>query len=200
MSPCAPGFTHRRLSRQSESPLVSTSFRGPVLPPFAGIALTRLDHDTLRMTPARGPPPHSVQHVTLVLRPMSGVAHTFGSSTHKEIHFSLDHIRNSESRARDEILGVLVHEMVHCFQYNGCGRAPGGLIEGVAGRSFLRTFRTLPLINPRSGRRLGAFECRPRPSPLEEGRRGRLGRRLREDGLFPRVGRGPIRGRLCSRA
>ncbi|KAI0673710.1 plant basic secretory protein [Trametes maxima] len=76
--------------------------------------------------------PTNVQCVTLVLRPMPGVAHTFGSPTHKEIHFSLDHIRNSASRARDEILGVLTHEMVHCYQYNGLGKSPGGLIEGIA--------------------------------------------------------------------
>lgn len=68
---------------------------------------------------------------------MPGVAHTFGSASHKEIHFSLDHIRNSEARARDEILGVLTHEMVHCYQHNGAGKCPGGLIEGIAGRSSL---------------------------------------------------------------
>ncbi|KAI0334356.1 plant basic secretory protein [Cubamyces sp. BRFM 1775] len=76
--------------------------------------------------------PTNVQCVTLVLRPMDGVAHTFGSPTHKEIHFSLNHIRNSQSRARDEILGVLTHEMVHCYQYNALGKCPGGLIEGIA--------------------------------------------------------------------
>lgn len=75
----------------------------------------------------------SVQSITLVLRPMDGVAHTFGSSTHKEIHFSLDHIQRSAARAKSEILGVLTHEMVHCYQFNGCGQCPGGLIEGVAG-------------------------------------------------------------------
>ena len=51
----------------------------------------------------------------------------------KEIHFSLNHIKNSESRAKDEINGVLTHEVVHCFQYNAKGTAPGGLIEGIAG-------------------------------------------------------------------
>ena len=102
-------------------------------------------HAHFRLPPPRRPSrPHraatprprpgcSVQHVTLVLRPMDGVAHTFGSATHKEIHLSLDHVRNSRARVRDEVLGVLVHEMVHCFQYNGRGAAPGGLIEGVAG-------------------------------------------------------------------
>lgn len=31
-----------------------------------------------------------------------------------------------------EIRGVLVHELVHCFQYNGKGSCPGGLVEGIA--------------------------------------------------------------------
>jgi hypothetical protein len=68
---------------------------------------------------------------------MSGVAYTTGSeldSEHKEIHFSLDYIRNSiaASRATQEIMGVLTHEMVHCYQYNAIGTCPGGLIEGIA--------------------------------------------------------------------
>jgi hypothetical protein len=65
---------------------------------------------------------------------MDGVAYTHGSHTSKEIHFSLDHIKNSESRAKGEIDGVLTHEVVHCFQNNAKGTAPGGLIEGVAGK------------------------------------------------------------------
>jgi hypothetical protein len=64
---------------------------------------------------------------------MDGVAYTHGSHTNKEIHFSLDHIKNSEDRAQAEIDGVLTHEVVHCFQYNAKGTAPGGLIEGMAG-------------------------------------------------------------------
>lgn len=70
---------------------------------------------------------------------MSGVAYTTGSSLdddHKEIHFSLDYINgilcDSPTRQRDEIQGVLVHEMVHCWQWNAQGTAPGGLIEGIA--------------------------------------------------------------------
>ncbi|KAG6333900.1 hypothetical protein ID866_5185 [Astraeus odoratus] len=61
-----------------------------------------------------------------------GVAYTCGSHTDKEIHFSLDYIAGSASRARDEILGVLVHEVVHCYQYNALDTCPGGLIEGIA--------------------------------------------------------------------
>lgn len=64
---------------------------------------------------------------------MSGVAHTTGSHTSKEIHFSLGYIVKSRQRAKHEIIGVLTHEVVHCYQYNGKGAAPGGLIEGIAG-------------------------------------------------------------------
>jgi hypothetical protein len=78
----------------------------------------------------------STRSVTLILRPMGGVAYTTGSeldSDHKEIHFSLDYIRGiAASRKKDEIMGVLTHEMVHCYQYNAFGTCPGGLIEGIA--------------------------------------------------------------------
>lgn len=80
---------------------------------------------------------HSVQTILLILRAMPGVAHTTGSHTNKEIHFSLDYISATHAahpeRIREEILGVLTHEVVHCFQHNGQGCCPGGLIEGVAG-------------------------------------------------------------------
>lgn len=80
------------------------------------------------------PPTRSV---TLILRSMGGVAYTTGSeldSDHKEIHFSLDYIHNSipPLRKTHEIMGVLTHEMVHCYQYNAFGSCPGGLIEGIA--------------------------------------------------------------------
>lgn len=67
---------------------------------------------------------------------MDGVAYTIGSDLdkdHKEIHVSLDYISNVPgARQRNEIQGVLVHEMVHCWQWNGFGTAPVGLTEGVA--------------------------------------------------------------------
>lgn len=75
----------------------------------------------------------SVKTITLVLRPFDGVAHTLGSDTDKEIHFSLDYISGSASRARDEIIGVLVHEVAHCYQQNALDTCPDGLIEGIAG-------------------------------------------------------------------
>ncbi|KND88825.1 hypothetical protein TOPH_06530, partial [Tolypocladium ophioglossoides CBS 100239] len=79
------------------------------------------------------PPTRSV---TLILRDMSGVAYTTGSDLdddHKEVHFSLSYIEHIPgARATPEITGVVTHELVHCYQYNGYGTCPGGLIEGVA--------------------------------------------------------------------
>lgn len=71
------------------------------------------------------------------MRSMPGVAYTIGSDLdedHKEIHFSLDYIHSAvkDSRKTEEIMGVLTHEMVHCYQYNAFGTCPGGLIEGIA--------------------------------------------------------------------
>jgi hypothetical protein len=61
---------------------------------------------------------------------MGGVAYTTGNwldGENKEIHVSADYVlQQSASRARDEIRGVLVHEMVHVWQYNGTlNRQPG---------------------------------------------------------------------------
>ncbi len=67
---------------------------------------------------------------------MEGVAYTTGSETAKEIHFACQHIVNCADRCADEIRGVLVHEVVHCYQYNGQDTCPGGLIEGIAGASI----------------------------------------------------------------
>ncbi|KAJ4413846.1 hypothetical protein N0V82_008288 [Gnomoniopsis sp. IMI 355080] len=86
----------------------------------------------------------ATRSVTLYLEDMDGVAYTKGSdldNDHKEIHFSLKYI-NGIKRAPEgaigdatgayEIQGVLVHELVHCYQHNGRGTCPGGLIEGIA--------------------------------------------------------------------
>lgn len=73
--------------------------------------------------------------VTFVLRSMDGVAYTDGTdldTDHKEIHFNLNYITGIQGDARHEMLGVICHELVHCFQYNARGTCPGGLIEGIA--------------------------------------------------------------------
>lgn len=76
--------------------------------------------------------------VTLIVRTMGGVAYTTGidlDDDHKEIHLSLQyiaHTRRALYPARQELLGVVCHELVHCFQWAANGTAPGGLIEGIA--------------------------------------------------------------------
>ncbi|KAI9879295.1 MAG: hypothetical protein M1830_008946 [Pleopsidium flavum] len=81
-------------------------------------------------------PTPGTRSVTLVLRSMDGVAYTTGKDIdddHKEVHFSTSYIEKIPAeRKKDEILGVITHEMVHCWQWNAQGTAPGGLIEGVA--------------------------------------------------------------------
>ncbi|KAK4126100.1 BSP-domain-containing protein [Parathielavia appendiculata] len=80
------------------------------------------------------PPTRSV---TIVLRDMGGVAYTTGTDLdddHKAIHFSLNYINSISpaSRLKDEITGVITHELVHCYQWDAQGTCPGGLIEGIA--------------------------------------------------------------------
>jgi basic secretory peptidase family protein len=85
-------------------------------------------------TPHSNIPP--TRSVTLIIREMDGVAYTTGSdldNDHKEIHFSTKHIERIPAQHREkEIIGVIRHEMVHCWQWNAKGTCPGGLIEGIA--------------------------------------------------------------------
>lgn len=77
----------------------------------------------------------TTRSITFVLRQMDGVAYTTGidlDDDHKEIHISLRYICRIKSAPRDEILGFVCHELVHCFQWNAHNTCPGGLIEGIA--------------------------------------------------------------------
>ncbi|EQB44973.1 plant Basic Secretory protein [Colletotrichum gloeosporioides Cg-14] len=106
----------------------------------ASTALATAVHSVLNLlyespsNPTTNAPP--TRSVTLILRDMGGVAYTTGSDLdddHKEIHFSMSYIAGITSERRtSEIMGVLTHEMVHCFQWNAHGTCPGGLIEGIA--------------------------------------------------------------------
>ncbi|KAF2747816.1 BSP-domain-containing protein [Sporormia fimetaria CBS 119925] len=82
------------------------------------------------------PPIPPTRSVTLVLRALDGVAYTTSldlDADHKEIHLNTSYIASIPSLSvKNEIQGVVTHEVVHCFQYNGHGTAPGGLIEGIA--------------------------------------------------------------------
>ncbi|KAL8872698.1 MAG: hypothetical protein Q9174_001716 [Haloplaca sp. 1 TL-2023] len=80
-----------------------------------------------------------VRSVTFILHDMEGLAYTRGTeldNDHKEIHMNLDYITKIPSKPsslrRHELQGVMTHEMVHCWQWNGKGSAPGGFIEGIA--------------------------------------------------------------------
>ena len=84
------------------------------------------------------PSPPKVRSVTFILRPFDGVAHTNGSELddqHKEIHVSTSYlagISGDALRVKREVVGVIVHELVHVFQWNGKGSCDGGVIEGIA--------------------------------------------------------------------
>lgn len=80
-------------------------------------------------------PRPGTRSVTLIIREMEGVAYTTGTDLdvdHKEIHFNLNYIKRPRANQRHELLGVMCHELVHCFQWNAEGTCNGGLIEGIA--------------------------------------------------------------------
>ncbi|CAA2967241.1 Hypothetical predicted protein [Olea europaea subsp. europaea] len=70
----------------------------------------------------------NVPKVSLFIDNMDGVAY----ASNNEIHVSARYIRGYSGNVKREITGVLYHEMTHIWQWNGKGRAPGGLIEGIA--------------------------------------------------------------------
>ncbi|KAM0693105.1 hypothetical protein Q7P36_007662 [Cladosporium allicinum] len=78
--------------------------------------------------------------VTFIIRDFPGVAYTTGTELdddHKEIKISAEYIvkcakGGSPGDKRHELLGVICHELVHCFQWTSQGTCPGGLIEGIA--------------------------------------------------------------------
>lgn len=119
------------------------------------------EEDGTRRSPSRPPSrprysPPPTRSVTLFLEDMDGVAYTKGmdlDGDHKEIHLSMGYVKGirrapapsappatstngghggGDVAGAYEIEGVLVHELVHCFQYNGRGKCPGGLVEGIA--------------------------------------------------------------------
>ncbi|KAH0727388.1 hypothetical protein KY284_003253 [Solanum tuberosum] len=70
----------------------------------------------------------NVQKINMYVDDIGGVAYTSGN----EIHVSARYIQSYSGNVKREITGVLYHEDTHIWQWNGNGRAPGGLIEGIA--------------------------------------------------------------------
>ncbi|ONK77994.1 uncharacterized protein A4U43_C02F13100 [Asparagus officinalis] len=70
----------------------------------------------------------NIDRITLIIHSFNGVAYAINN----EIHVSSDYIAGYTGDVKREITGVLYHEMTHVWQWNGQGRAPGGLIEGIA--------------------------------------------------------------------
>lgn len=122
------------------------SFLGSVDLSFAVDTVLNLLYSPNPSTPPTWP---STRSITLVIRSMPGVAYTTAldlDADHKEIHLSAEYVAGitPSTRRRDELLGVVVHEMVHCWQYNAKGTAPGGLIEGIADWVRLRAGYAAP--------------------------------------------------------
>ncbi|XP_010547976.1 PREDICTED: uncharacterized protein LOC104819552 isoform X2 [Tarenaya hassleriana] len=69
-----------------------------------------------------------VQKITLFMENGNGVAFTSGD----QIHFNAGYLGSFSGDVRREFTGVVYHEIVHVWQWNGSGGAPGGLIEGIA--------------------------------------------------------------------
>ncbi|KLJ11119.1 hypothetical protein EMPG_13570 [Blastomyces silverae] len=84
-----------------------------------------------RTYPHFNPSLPATRSVTFIIRDMPGVAYTTGTeldSDHKEIHFSLSYIStvsNTFADAARELLGVITHELVHCYQHTRPQSRPG---------------------------------------------------------------------------
>ncbi|KAI0026887.1 hypothetical protein K488DRAFT_30560, partial [Vararia minispora EC-137] len=135
----------------------SSLFLTHLFPPHAlrTALTTALTH--LYLTP-RAAPTH-VRSIALILRPMDGVAYTTGTHDAKQIHLSCAHVvgAHEAGRCKEECEGVLVHEVVHCFQHNAMGTAPAGLIEGIADYVRLRAGLAPPHWTP--GRRADGWDA-----------------------------------------
>lgn len=76
-----------------------------------------------------------VRRLVVRIYPFDGVAFTksAGRPDNKEVHISSTYIdKIPDNRKILELEGVLCHEMVHAFQYDGNHTAPSGFIEGIA--------------------------------------------------------------------
>jgi len=65
---------------------------------------------------------------------------------------SAEYVANYQGDVKNEITGVLYHEMTHVWQWDGKGGAPSGLIKGIADYIRLTAgFAPSHWVNPGSG-------------------------------------------------
>lgn len=118
----------RDLSRKGARDFLTAIEAGTVVEEYVGVILRLLYSPGSTIPPTRS--------VTLVVHSAQGLAYTTGKELdqdHKEIHISMNYLESvPPERRRLEILGVLTHELVHCFQWTANGTIPGGLCEGIA--------------------------------------------------------------------
>ncbi|GLJ24730.1 hypothetical protein SUGI_0472810 [Cryptomeria japonica] len=92
----------------------------------------------------------NTQKVSLVVESMDGTAY----SSADIIHLSADYVGNFQGDVKAEIRGLLYHEMTHSLQWDGQGKAPRGLIDGIADYVRLTAGLVAPYwVKPGSGDR-----------------------------------------------
>ncbi|WCJ17814.1 Plant basic secretory protein (BSP) family protein [Euphorbia peplus] len=70
----------------------------------------------------------NVTEISLIIEDIDGVAYT----EENEIHISTNYMEKFSKDLRSEVFGILYHETVHVWQWDGQGTTPEGLIEGIA--------------------------------------------------------------------
>ncbi|KAJ3118652.1 hypothetical protein HDU96_010636 [Phlyctochytrium bullatum] len=102
-------------------------------PMFAGVSRTVLQ--TMYGQLGAAVAPGHVATLTLVVRAMDGVPAYCTGDTDKEIHLNTTYLRSQASKGvehlRREIMGILVHEVTHAWQW-WQAECPSGLTEGIA--------------------------------------------------------------------
>lgn len=78
--------------------------------------------------------------VTLIIQGFRPAQRTLVSRTFNDTIFFInaEHIQNYSGDARMELTGILLHEMTHVWQWYGNGKAPWGLVNGIADYMRLR--------------------------------------------------------------
>ncbi|CAJ1977380.1 unnamed protein product [Sphenostylis stenocarpa] len=74
----------------------------------------------------------NVEKVSLFVDDTNDGVAAYTIPSNGEIHVTAKYVNDYNGDVKTEITGVLYHEMVHVWQWNGNGAAPVGLTEGIA--------------------------------------------------------------------